>query len=227
MALFRKVEKIDYVAAVSMSEFIQDIAAEVLEEEQAKGFPKSGYITLVDNKQNKPVTQVKPLGKIEYLRPEPITDIALETLELLIKYSPVGHGATANKTGRYKEKHAVILNGQVLTGLGSLRRAINAQDQRIEQDDEIIIVNIQPYARKIERGLSQQSPSGVYKRVASIMKRKYGKIAFISQRYINSKKIPGLKSLTVRKNKGTRGGVTKYVEQVYPAIRIKRGRGTL
>lgn len=226
MALLRRVERIDYNTMVDMSEFIEDIALETLAEEQARGFPKSGYITLVDGSATKPISNVLPLGKIQFQAPEPIADIALEALSLLIKYSPVGSGAAANRTGRYNEKHVVIFNGQILTGLQSLRRAIDAQDQRIKQNDEIIIVNTQPYARKLERGYSSQSPSGIYKRVASIMRRKYGLIAFISQRYINANKIPGLKSTIVRQRQGTRGGVTKLVKQVYPAIRIKRGRGT-
>jgi hypothetical protein len=44
-------------------------------------------------------------------------------------------------------------------------------------------VNTQPYARKIEKGLSPAAPDGVYEVVAALAKRRFGNIASIKFSY--------------------------------------------
>ena len=49
--------------------------------------------------------------------------------------------------------------------------------------DEAVFVNVQPYARKIERGLSSQAPDGVYEVVATMASRRFGNFADIRFSY--------------------------------------------
>lgn len=49
--------------------------------------------------------------------------------------------------------------------------------------DEAVFVNIQPYARKIERGLSSQAPDGVYDVTAALAKAKFSNLANIKFSY--------------------------------------------
>lgn len=226
MSLMRNVNKINVNDLFDIRQTQIGIAKKTLAEEQLNGFPKTGYITLVDNKETTDLTRLKPYGKIAYFAPQQLKTVAVDALNLLIQYSPLGRGSAANRTGRYFENHIVIFNKQVLTTQGSLIAALNSNTPRDFSQDEILIVNTQPYARKIERGHSDQTPKGVYKRVSNILKRKYGGIAFISQKYVAASSVPGLKAAIVTRTKKTRGGAPQQVAQAYPAIRIKRGRGT-
>jgi hypothetical protein len=49
--------------------------------------------------------------------------------------------------------------------------------------EEYVVLNAQPYARKIERGLSPQAPDGVYEGVAALAKRRYGNVAYVGFSY--------------------------------------------
>ncbi|WP_264045525.1 hypothetical protein [Methylobacterium flocculans] len=46
-----------------------------------------------------------------------------------------------------------------------------------------VVLNAQPYARKIERGLSAQAPEGVYQAVATLAKRRFGNVAYVGFSY--------------------------------------------
>jgi len=46
-----------------------------------------------------------------------------------------------------------------------------------------VFLNIQPYARKIERGQSSQAPDGVYQAVATLAQRRFGNVAKITFSY--------------------------------------------
>jgi hypothetical protein len=46
-----------------------------------------------------------------------------------------------------------------------------------------VFVNVQPYARKIERGESPSAPEGVYEAVATLARQRFGNVARIRFEY--------------------------------------------
>jgi len=118
------------------------VADSVLTEEQAKGFDKKPVLT-VDGLARKQVQNVSPFGKIEFTARQYIDSIVLETYAGLIRRSKV-------LTGQYIASHYVFLNGtQVATDMESLK-AWFLTTPEIKDKDTIRIVNIQPYARRLE-----------------------------------------------------------------------------
>ncbi len=140
----------DLKGEVSLAEFLHFtksslivIADQVLREEQAKGFDKNPIVS-VDGRVGKPVDRVHPLGKIEFNSKQSIKDIALFTMQGIIERSPTD-------TGLYKKSHRVLLNGtQVATDMASLSAWLDT-DPQIKDSDLLRFVNIQPYARRLER----------------------------------------------------------------------------
>lgn len=117
------------------------IADQVLKEEQAQGFDKMP-IMLVDGRRNKDILSVSPLGKIEFIARQEFGQILKEAYTALLELSKV-------LTGRYIKSHYVFQNGiQVATDLSSLETWIAKAD--FKDKDVIRIVNIQPYARRLE-----------------------------------------------------------------------------
>lgn len=164
------------------------IADQILGEEQKKGFDKNP-VTAVDGRINKPVASVHPLGQIEFTTRADIKDILLETYESLLTRSKV-------LTGRYKSSHVVFYNGaQVATDLRSLAQWYSSNATKLKGDDKIRFVNIQPYARRLERlgvtaqrtrearrktkrkgqttGVTVKVPNGAYALTARAIKSKY------------------------------------------------------
>lgn len=131
------------------------IADQVLREEQAKGFDKEP-IMAVDGRVGKPIEKVSPLGQIEFTARLEIKELLLETYNSILFRSKV-------LTGRYKSSHFVFWNGkQVATDLNSLQAWLNSNPE-IEDKDVIRVVNIQPYARKLERyGITAQRSKSRY-----------------------------------------------------------------
>ena len=71
------------------------------------------------------------------------------------------------------------------------------------------MLNAQPYARKIERGQSDQAPDGVYEGVATLAKRRFGNVAFVGFGY---RSFPG-------------GAVGKWAQTASAARLVKKVRG--
>lgn len=118
-------------------------ALDILKEEQQLGFDKKP-VTIVDGTPNKSIEQVSPLGSIEYVARADLNEVILETYRALLDKSKVD-------TGTYIRSHYVFLNGtQVANDLPSLTSWL-ASNPTFEQKDFIRFVNIQPYARKLER----------------------------------------------------------------------------
>lgn len=120
----------------------------------------SPYEVIVDGKRGAPLTSVRPDGVIvaEF-------DLLREVLEWigeqLLLDSP-------RLTGRYMQSHRLFAdNIEVLDGLIP------------PEAEEYAFVNLQPYARKIERGLSDQAPEGVYEAIAVTANKRFGNLARI------------------------------------------------
>ncbi len=119
------------------------IADNALTEERAKGFDKDP-IVVIDGKANANPASVHPLGQIEFVSRVSMEQILLETYQGILTRSPID-------TGRYVNSHYVFLNGtQVATSYETLRTWIRSNPE-FQEKDLIRFVNIQPYARKLER----------------------------------------------------------------------------
>lgn len=125
-------------------------ADEILKEEQALGFDKEPILA-VDGRVGKSVHLVQPLGQIEFTaRVSSSVDIVLEAYEGILYRSKV-------LTGLYKSSHFVFLNGQqIATNMQELKLWETTKPE-LKEKDIFRIVNIQPYARKLERfGITAQ-----------------------------------------------------------------------
>ena len=104
---------------------------------------------------------VKPDGGVIVADFDIVSEVLIWIDDQLKRHSPV-------KTGRYVQSHIVLLDG------------VEAEPTVTAAFDEAVFVNNQPYARKIERGLSSQEPDGVYEAVAALARRRFGNIARVT-----------------------------------------------
>lgn len=143
------------------------IADTVLKEEQAKGFDKNPIVT-VDGKAGKPVRQVSPFGQIEITARREMSEIMVETYRRILERSPV-------RTGRYKSSNYVVYNGQqVATTMEGLQSWLKTNPQ-FKPGDKIRFVNIQPYARKLERLGVRAGESGNIQKTRNVKSRRGGR----------------------------------------------------
>ena len=119
----------------------------------------------VDGKRGAAITSVKPDGMV-VAEWDLFNDVLAYIGEQLVLNSPV-------LTGRYQDSHVLYCDGVEHDVLS----------KAIPFADEYAFVNIQPYSRKIERGLSPQAPDGVYQAVAVLARRRFGNVAKISFSY--------------------------------------------
>jgi hypothetical protein len=116
--------------------------------------------TFVDGRRGASADSVKPSGVIVF--EFALVEDVIEWIELmLIQHSP-------ERTGRYSKSH-VLFADNVEVQFGAT----------VPEAREYIFVNTQPYARKIERGLSAQARSGVYEVVSVLASRRFGNVARI------------------------------------------------
>ena len=119
------------------------IADQALSEEQAKGFDKNPVVH-VDGKLNKPLIQVHPLGKIEFTKRQQLSEVLRFVYDGILSRAPV-------KTGLYKKSNFVFVNGRQVASDKASFESWLAKNPQVEAKDIIRFVNIQPYARKLER----------------------------------------------------------------------------
>lgn len=131
------------------------VAREILKEFQNRGeFPITEYITLTDGVIDKPDTTVKPFGKIEYAtKLENITDVVRDAFRLVVERSPL-------KTGYYQINNVLFYNGKLVAkGLFQVNAWL-AKERDYKSTDRFRIVNLSPYARKLERFGYRRGTSG-------------------------------------------------------------------
>lgn len=142
-----------------------DMAREAIEETKASNQSILGRLppfqTFVDGNRGAPLESVKPGGVI-VVEFELVSDVLRYIGEQLVLHSP-------HLTGRYEQSHRLFADGTPID--------FNATAQGLA--GEYVFVNTQPYARKIERGQSPQAPHGVYEAVATLAKRRFGRLAKI------------------------------------------------
>ena len=122
------------------------IAESVLKEEQDAGrFPKRNFVEITDGVINKPYQEVSlaKKGSIEFATPANLKDIVTFLYTKVRELSPV-------ESGDYFNSHILIFNGKEVADnqTEAIRWASTAQ---IREKDTLRIMNVQPYARKLER----------------------------------------------------------------------------
>jgi hypothetical protein len=146
----------DLSGQLSLQELLDNLKATLiyigetaLDEEQARGFDKNPTV-IVDNKRNKSVKDVSPFGKIEYVSRINVAKLLLSTYQAILDRSPVD-------TGLYKKSNYVVYNNtQIATDMAGLEAWLKS-GVTIKDKDKFRFINVQPYARKLERlGISAQ-----------------------------------------------------------------------
>ena len=126
------------------------------------------HTQVVDGRIGAPLESVNPdRGRIIF-EFELVMDLLSWIGEQLVLHSPVGEAPEDPHPGLYRRSHKLLADGVEIDPEG-----------RIPPAEEYTFVNIQPYARKIERGHSSQAPEGVYEVVADLARRRFGNIAKI------------------------------------------------
>ncbi|MHB2205067.1 hypothetical protein [Methylobacterium sp. CM6257] len=149
-----------------------DAGRRVLAEAQAQNARALGAIppheTFVDGRPGAALESVNPdRGEILF-RFNLATDVFAWIDEQLIIHSPVGD---TPKSPEYNRSHIFFVDGEQSDPSGGV------------SGETFIYLNTVPYARKIERGLSKQTPDGVYEVVATLAARRFGNIASIKFGY--------------------------------------------
>jgi hypothetical protein len=188
-------------------------AEDALFEEVGKGFDNQPVV-VTDGMPRRDYAQVKPFGKIEFIRRPQMAESVLWALDALRKRSPV-------LTGRYVQSHVVLLNKVQIEG--DLKAALS----KVKDTDRVQIVNPQPYARKIEgataskktgrskrAGSSKQAKGGVYRVVLRLLVQRYGRSMFFDFNYV--KLNTGVKVWGAQGGGKNRKRVQR--DQVYPSL---------
>ncbi|MBS7542524.1 hypothetical protein [Ancylobacter oerskovii] len=148
----------------AQSQALAAFANEQLAEAQQMNTAALGYLpahtTYVDGAEGRPVADVKPDGSVVFVFD--LVDDALTWIgEQLVKHSPVLRGT-------YAASHVLLADGVEVT-----------PGEPIPAAEVYVFINSQPYARKIEKGLSQQAPHGVYEAVAVLAAQRFGNVVRI------------------------------------------------
>lgn len=122
-----------------------DTAKEFLKENISKGDFPNEYITIVDNRVGSREESVKSLGKIEYVTKIGDVALAIKTIfKLISERTPI-------RSGYYSSMHILMFNGTVVAkGYANAISWLSAE-RTYKNTDYFRIINLAPYARKIER----------------------------------------------------------------------------
>lgn len=148
----------------AQSRALAAFAREALEEGQAQNAHVLGRIpphdTHVDGAATDNLDQVRPDGRILF-EFRLLDDVLVWISEQLVRRSPV-------KTGRFAASFALFADGVEVDIVSPPAAA-----------QEFVFLNLQPYARKVERGQSPQAPDGIFEGIASVAQRRFGNTARI------------------------------------------------
>ena len=147
-----------------LAEFAED---EIAEAERTNLLALGGQVdkeVFVDGRKGAALASVRPDGVIvaEF---DLVHDVVEWIGQQLVLTSP-------RLSGDYAKSHVLFADGVENKVGGSVPPA-----------SEYIFVNTQPYARKIEAGLSSQAPDGVYQSVAVVAARRFGNVARVRFTY--------------------------------------------
>lgn len=126
---------------------------------QAEGRASLSYNVFVDGRENVPLETVRPDGRIFYIF-SGLSEAISFALGYCIARSPRG-GPRSKSPGTYRRSWFVLVNGRVW----------NADFRDIPGDAEVMIVNTQPYHRKLEMTRGGTKATVTYLCVQEIKKR--------------------------------------------------------
>lgn len=151
---------------------IAEAARRALAQAEAQNAKALGAVppheTFVDGRPGAEFESVNPDRGQILIKFELASDIFQWIDEQLIIHSPVGD---TPKSPEYNKSHVFFVDGEQSDPAGGAR------------GETFIFLNTVPYARKIERGLSDQTPDGVYEVVSVLAARRFGNIARITFGY--------------------------------------------
>lgn len=177
MGIRTKVDPIDRDVALifaqdlspkARSAMLAEVAGDMIDEAKEANRRVLGAVPpltiTVDGREGAPLASVKPDGTIrgEF---ELVNEALAWISTQLQMHSPV-------LSGRYAKSHELFAGGVDTENPNAAPPA-----------EEYVFINIQPYARKIERGQSSQAPDGVYQAVATLAQRRFGNVAKITFGY--------------------------------------------
>lgn len=186
MAIRSRIDPIDRDIAVvfpdpfsekSQKDTLVSFAKQALADAQRQNEAVLGRVppheTWVDGKKDAPLESVRPDGTIVF-EFELLEDVFGWIGEQLIKHSPRGD------SGDPRPGHPdLYMRSHVFTA----DLVVVDPGEPVPPAAEYAFLNSQPYARKIERGLSQQAPDGVYEVVAALAQKRFGNMARIRFSY--------------------------------------------
>lgn len=159
----------------AQSKVFAEYAGKVIEDGKAQNAKVLGrvppYTVSVDGKLGAPLSSVKPNGVV-FVEYELIFEAIQWIWDMLELHSPVGSPPKDPHPGLYKKSHVLIADG-VAVEPGAIPPLAS----------KLVFLNVQPYSRKIERGLSSQAPDGVYQAVATLASAKFSNVAKIKFGY--------------------------------------------
>jgi hypothetical protein len=162
---------------------------------------RPAVLQIVDGRENASLNDVKFPGVILF-RLGVLQEVGLAALALAQKLSPVA-------SGRYRSSWAVLVDGKP--------REIGAGTPPIGPDSRVVIVNPQPYARKIQgKGARLVGiPPGIIERVANAVRAAYPTSLRVSVAYVD---VSGFAEM----RRARRG--TKPTNMRFPAVSIRQIR---
>lgn len=166
------------------------------------------YETVVDGIKGAAEENVRLGGTIVYLFQiggQSMAEAVRSALDLVRRLSP-------KLTGRYRDTHRVLVNGFEISTANP--EALDA----LKETDIVAVVNLQPYARRIERGWSKQAPNGVYEVAAGMLKSRFGnllKIGFTYDRY------PGFGAGKFQTKRGRKAPLSVKRSEQFPTILLQ------
>lgn len=171
------------------------VTQDVLEDELRRGFPED-YVTITDGRKGKPFRLVKPLGRIDILARETVSEFVKLMFQEVIRLSKV-------VTGQYIKSHVLLYNGKGVAT--TLTEAVAwAEKADLKTGDVIRLINTAPYARRLEllgvtsmgynrktgkskdkkranRGIIVRKPNGAYRQAYRKIRNRFkgsGKLQF-------------------------------------------------
>lgn len=171
--IFQRLQaRIDGLGDSAVKQFI-DFAAEKRDEVLAEGRATS-VTTYVNGREGAALETATVPGVIRF--EFGYLDYVIDAIwELLVQQSPYRDKRDgANPPTHYRDEHLLLVNGQEVV----------PPIQQIPRDAEIAFVNVQPYARKIEKGFSAQAPNGVYQQVARLANTRFGNLVSVTYTWL-------------------------------------------
>ncbi len=147
----------------------EQIASAERQNEKALGY-KPEHQLYVDGTERNDLSAVTGNSRI-LVEFEILFDVIARVDEMLRAASPRGT-RTKLPGQRYVESHHWFADDREFTDIANPPKA-----------EQYIVLNSQPYTRRLERGWSKQSPQGVYQVVATMAKRQFGNIAYVGFTY--------------------------------------------